>query len=273
MKASAALGRWVRGGASNPRAALMKRAQAAKAERDWRGAAEMYRQALELRDAFGPRVQLGHMLKEAGELEAAETEYVRALAMKPTDADLHLQMGHFYFVKGDPDESVRFYRKAVELAPGDPGLLEALRTGERRAADAPFAQSLETAMKAMAVGRWREAEAGFQILEAAGRRDYLNLHGHALKEQGRLDEAIRLYRDYASHVAKEGGAAVYEAEVQLAQALQLVGRFSEAAVRYSTARDLKMAREGWTGSVDELLEEIRNCLRRVHPSLDAGFIR
>lgn len=273
MKAPAALGRWVRGGRSDPRAALMKRAQAFKADHDWRGAAEMYRQALELRDAFGPRVQLGHMLKEAGELEAAEAEYVRALAMKPTDADLHLQMGHFYFVKGDPDESVRFYRKAVELAPGDSGLLEALRIGERRAADAPFAQSLEAAMKAMAVGRWREAEVGFQTLRAAGRKDYLNLHGHALKEQGRLDEAIQLYRDYASHVAEEGGAAVYEAEVQLAQALQLVGRFSEAAVRYSAARDLKMAREGWTGSVDELLEEIRNCLKRVHPSLDAGFIR
>ena len=273
MKAPEALKRWARGRSSDPRANLVKQAQNAKAARDWRGAADLYRQALALRDAFGPRVQLGHMLKEAGELEAAEAEYVQALAMKPDDADLHLQMGHFYFVKGEPEESVRFYRKAVELAPGDPGLLESLRTGERRAADAPFAESLEAAMKAMAVGRWREAEAGFRVLQAAGRQDYLNLQGHAVKEQGRVDEAVELYRAHAAYVEDEGGPAAYEAQLQLAQALQLAGRYSEAAVGFSNARDLRMAREGWTGSVDELLEEVRSCLKRVHPSLDAGFIR
>lgn len=273
MKPPAALRRLFRRAASDPRAVLLKRAQAAKAARDWRGAADLYRQALALRDAFGPRVQLAHMLKEAGELDAAEAEYGLALAMKPQDADLHLQMGHFYFVKGDLDQSLRFYRQAVELAPGDPGLREALRTGERRAADAPFAAALEAAMKAMAVGRWRDAEEGFRALQAAGRKDYLNLQGHAAKEQGRVDEAVDLYRDYARHLADRGGPEAYEAELELARALQLAGRFSEAAVRFSAARDLRMEREGWTGSVDDLLEEIRNCLRRVHPSLDPGFIR
>lgn len=272
MRVPKKLKRWLRSSSADPRAALIKRAQAAKSARDWRGAAELYQQAVQLRDAFGTRVQLGHMLKEAGELEAAEAEYVRALAMKPADADLHLQLGHFYYVKGEPDESVRYYRRAVELAPNDPGLIEALRTGERRAADAPFAQSLEAAMQALAVGRWRDAETGFRVLESAGRRDYLNLQAHAVKEQGRLDEAIELYRAYAAYVAPDDAAA-YEAELQLAQALQLAGRYSEAAVRFSLARDLRMEREGWTGSVDELLEQIRHCLRRVHPSLDVSCIR
>lgn len=273
MKIPAKLKRWARRHVADPRVDLIKKAQAAKSSRDWRGAADLYRQALELRDAFGTRVQLGHMLKEAGELEAAEAEYVRALTMKPDDPDLHMQMGHFFYVAGQPEKSVSFYRKAVELAPNDAGLIEALRTGERRAADAPFIVPLETAMKAMAVGRWRDAEAGFRQLEAAGRRDYLGQQAHAVKEQGRLDEAIELYRAYAAYVAPEAGAAAYEAEVQLAQALQLSGRYSEAAARFSLARDMRMEREGWTGSVDELLEEIRHCLRRVHPSLDVGFIR
>jgi tetratricopeptide (TPR) repeat protein len=273
MKPSAAFRRLFRRGSANPRAAILKKAQAAKTEHDWRGAAELYRQALALRDAFGTRVQLGHMLKEAGELEAAEAEYLRALTMKPEDSDLHLQIGHFYFVKGEPDESVRFYRKAVELAPGDAGLQEALRIGERRAADAPFASALDEAMAAMATGRWRDAEEGFSVLQAAGRADYLGLQGHAVKEQGRLEEAADLYRAYAVYAADEGETAAYAAQLQLAQGLQLTGRFSEAAVCFAAARDLRMAREGWTGSVDELLEEIQNCLKRVHPSLDPGFIR
>lgn len=260
-------------GRADPRAALIARAQEAKAARDWQGAAESYGRALELREAFGTRVQMGHMLKEAGDLEGAEAHYFKALALRPDDADLHLQLGHFYFVKDQPEESVKFYRKAVELAPGDRTLEDALRLGESRAADAPFKSTIEGAMKAMAVGRWREAEAGFRALLEAGRDDYLHLLGHAVKEQGRIDEAIDFYRAYLDHVADEGGRTVYEAEVQLAKALQLGGRFTEAAVHFAAARDLRMSREGWVGSVDEFLTEIRNCLTRVHPSLDPGFIR
>lgn len=273
MKWRAALRKVLRRGSTDPRAVLMKKAQAAKASHDWRGAASFYAQALELREAFGPRVQMGHMLKEAGDLEAAEAQYFKALALQPQDADLHMQIGHFYFVKEQHEDSVRFYRKAVELAPNDPNLREALRTGERRAADAPFKTSIDAAMKAMSVGRWREAEEGFRIVQAAGRDDYLNLLGHAVKEQGRLDEAVDLYQAYSDSVASEGGRVAFEAEVQLAGALQSAGRFSEAAVHFSVARDMRMQREGWFGSVDEMLDEIRNCVKRVHPSLDPDFIR
>lgn len=258
---------------ADPRAALMKRAQAAKAAHDWRGAAALYAQALELREAFGPRVQMGHMLKEAGDLEGAEIQYYKALALQPQDADLHMQLGHFYFVKEQHEESVRFYRQAVDLAPNDPGLREALRMGEKRAADAPFKVSIEAAMKAMSVGRWREAEDGFRVLQAAGRDDYLHLLGHAVKEQGRLAEAVDLYQAHCNAVAHEGGRVAYEAELQLARALQFAGRFSEAAVHFALARDMRMQREGWVGSTDEMLGEIRNCVKRIHPSLDPAFIR
>lgn len=273
MKLRAAVRKVLRGRSADPRAALMKKAQSAKAARDWHGAAAFYAQALELREAFGTRVQMGHMLKEAGDLEGAEAQYFKALALQPDDADLHMQIGHFYFVKEQHEDSVRFYRKAVDLAPNDPNLKEALRTGERRAADAPFKTSIEAAMKAMSVGRWREAEEGFRVVQAAGRDDYLHLLGHAVKEQGRLDEAVDLYQGYSDAVASEGGLIAYEAELQLARTLQFAGRFSEAAVHFAIARDMRMQREGWVGSVDDMLDEIRNCVKRVHPSLDPAFIR
>lgn len=273
MKLRAAIRKVLRRAAADPRALLIKKAQAAKAARDWRGAATLYAQALELREAFGQRVQMGHMLKEAGDLEGAEAQYFKALALQPQDADLHMQIGHFYFVKEQHEDSVQFYRKALELAPNDPHLREVLRVGEGRAADAPFKATIEAAMKAMSVGRWREAEEGFRALQEAGRDDYLHLLGHAVKEQGRVDEAVDLYRAYRDWIAPEGGPQAYEAELHLARTLQFAGRFSEAAVHFAAVRDIRMHREGWAGSVDEMLNEIRNCVKRVHPSLDPDFIR
>ena len=58
------------------------------------------------------------MFKEAGDLAAAEEQYRAAVAELPDDADLALQLGHFSKVAGRFGESVRWYRRAVELQPG-----------------------------------------------------------------------------------------------------------------------------------------------------------
>lgn len=273
MKLKAWLKRRFRRSSSDPRAVLVKRAHAAKENRDWRGAAALYAQALALRDAFGTRVQLAHMLKEAKQFGEAEEHYLKALQQKPDDADLHLQLGHFYWVKGDPEAAVAYYRQAADLAPGDAAIADALIIGERRAGDAPFQSAIDTAMEAMGEGRWRDAEIDLRPLVEHGRSDYLAVLGQALKEQGRLDEAVDSYRAYRDHVAARGGKAAYESEVQLAYTLKLARRFSEAAAQFSVARQMRMEREGWTGSVDELLGEIRHCIAMVHPALDASFIK
>lgn len=259
--------------AARRRAALLKAAQAAKAARDWRGAAALYRQVLDLRDAFGPRVQLAHMLKEAGELEEARTHYMIALDQRPDDADLNMQIGHFHWVAGNAADSLRFYERAAQLAPNDAVLQDNLRIGRERAADAPFQEGVEAGMKAMAQGRWRAAEDHLRPAYEAGRAGYAIVLAHAVKEQGRLDEAVVLYDAYRRHVATEGGKRAYEAEIHYAGALQLAQRFSEAAVHFAEARQMRLEQEGWVGSIDELMDQIRICIRQVHPAIDPSRLR
>lgn len=273
MKVGAILKRLTGTGASGERSRILKAAQTAKTNHDWRGAAELYRGALALRDGFGPRVQLGHMLKEAGDLKAAEAAYFAALKQRPDDADLNVQIGHFYWVKGDAATSLQYYERAAELAPEDGSVLITLRTGKLRAADAPWQGRIDAAMKAMGQGRWKAAETELRPLVEGGRLDYLLVLAHAVKEMGRLDEAVVLYDAYRQHVAPEGGAVAYEGEVQYANALQLAQRFSEAALHFSNARMMQMETEGWTGSEDHLLDQIRICIRQVHPAIDASHIR
>ena len=64
------------------------------------------------------RIQAGHMFKEAGDLAAAEEQYLAAVAELPDDADLALQMGHFCKVAGRFSDAVGWYRRADELQPG-----------------------------------------------------------------------------------------------------------------------------------------------------------
>jgi ADP-heptose:LPS heptosyltransferase len=58
------------------------------------------------------------MFKEAGDLVNAELHYEAANALIPEDADLALQLGHFYKISGRTREAVAAYRKAIELKPG-----------------------------------------------------------------------------------------------------------------------------------------------------------
>lgn len=256
--------------ADRRRAALLTAAQAAKHSRDWLGAADLYRQVLALREAFGPRVQLAHMLKEAGDLKEAQVHYFTALNQRPADPDLNMQIGHFYWTKGDAAESLRFYELAAQHAPDDAVVQESLRVGRQRAEDAPFRNRIDACMNAMAQGRWAAAESHIRPVYNAGRLDYAIVLAHAVKEQGRLDEAVELYDNYRRHVANEGDKRALEAELQYASALQLAQRFSEAALHFSEVRQRRLEQEGWVGSTDELIEQIRICVRQVHPAIETS---
>lgn len=258
---------------SDPYHQLIAEAQKAKSQSRWAEAAELYEQAYGLRESYGVMVQMGHMNKEAGKLEAAEAAYFNALAQKPTDADLNLQIGHFFFVKGDLGRSVEYYRKAIEIEPDNPAYAEHLKIGERRAHEAPFKDNLEGALKALRLGQWAVAEAGLRAVADAGSTDYLQLLGHAVKEQGRMVEAIELYRAHYEKIKDQPGPELLEALVLIGQSLRVINKHTEAASWLMLARSTRMAYEGWVGSVDNLLTDVELCLRRVHPSIDGGYIR
>src|SRR6516162_7111326 len=97
---------------------IIRDADLARDEREYRRAALLYERALRLvPDNAAIHIQCGHMLKEAGRLADAERHYLRAKQLTPDDPDLALQLGHFYKVAGRPKEAVRFYKRASELDP------------------------------------------------------------------------------------------------------------------------------------------------------------
>jgi ADP-heptose:LPS heptosyltransferase len=57
------------------------------------------------------------MRKEAGDADKAEHHYDMAVRGMPNDADLALQRGHFYHLRGRIDEAVSAYTRAKDLRP------------------------------------------------------------------------------------------------------------------------------------------------------------
>jgi tetratricopeptide (TPR) repeat protein len=81
-------------------------------------AAKLYLRVLRLQPGNAAiHIQCGHMLKEAGDLPAAESHYLMANKLIPDDPDLALQLGHYYKLVNRLAESEQSYRKALALWP------------------------------------------------------------------------------------------------------------------------------------------------------------
>lgn len=71
----------------------------------WNDAAEAYAEGLKYHRSFAHLVQMGNCLKEAMRLEESEAAYQGALALKPDDQDVHLQIGRLYRRWDKPEEA------------------------------------------------------------------------------------------------------------------------------------------------------------------------
>jgi glycosyltransferase involved in cell wall biosynthesis len=101
----------------NPEAyPIRNRADAARDEREWGVAAELYREYLKAapRD-FGIWIQLGHMLKENGNLDEALAIYRRAARLRRNDPDLLLSLGHVHKLRGDLTAAARMYGRSMAV--------------------------------------------------------------------------------------------------------------------------------------------------------------
>lgn len=139
-------------------------ADLARDRRDWPAAAEHYRAALDLRpDDVSVRVQLGHMLKEAGRLDEAEAAYAAAALAAPLDAEPWLQRAHVLKALDRREAAIDAFVQALVRDPDALGARDELiaagaRTrlprstygSERAAADlARIGQSLGDGLKAL----------------------------------------------------------------------------------------------------------------------------
>ena len=94
------------------------RGDAANLAQQWIEARDAYAEYLkEHPENFAVLVQHGHMCKEAGDLRSAERSYVKALRIKPFDADLTLQMAHLMVRLGQAGRAIELYKEALMLNP------------------------------------------------------------------------------------------------------------------------------------------------------------
>jgi glycosyltransferase involved in cell wall biosynthesis len=95
---------------------LLSTADAARDARRWNDAAQIYGEYLGLRPEDAPIwVQLGHALKESGNLGDAEGAYKRSLELVPDVADTQLQLGHLYKQMRRFSHAITAYREALRI--------------------------------------------------------------------------------------------------------------------------------------------------------------
>jgi tetratricopeptide (TPR) repeat protein len=222
-------------------------------------------------------VQYGHALKESGEREAALGAYLRALRLDPDRADTHLQIGHALKLLDRWDEAAKAYARAFALAPADGRIrveLEAL--GRSRAerlelvlaagqrppeAENSLGASIERPLAKLAAKRrdWAGAARLYARLLASAPGDWKSWVqlGHALKEQGRLEEAEGAY---LAAIARRPTEA--DPHLQLGHLFRLDGETALALAAYDRAFE----REPSSAEAWRELQALREELQPAAPS-------
>ena len=106
----------------------LRQADSLRDQRMWDAAALAYRaHLLQQPDDWRARIQLGHCLKEGGDVAASLVAYREAAAAAPNNSDVHLHIGHALKLLGEGEGAWRAYARALEL---DPDSGEAARNAQ-----------------------------------------------------------------------------------------------------------------------------------------------
>ncbi len=216
---------------------------AARDRREWPVAATHYRAHLNQpgREQDAPIwVQLGHAEKESGRLDAALPAYRKAVALTPEIADCHLQLAHCLKLMGQASEALEAYNEALRIDPlagtarqDRDDLARQLAASMGVPAQTPGGP-LPAADAARDAGDWRQAATLYReyLSDPEHAKDgpiWIQL-GHAQKESGYNDEALRSYRRAIALMPRDG-----DAYLQLGHLLKIMGASAEAYAAYQRA--------------------------------------
>jgi serine/threonine protein kinase/Tfp pilus assembly protein PilF len=222
------------------------------------------RAALVLRsNSAAVHLHMGLALEDKGDLDGAIGCCHAALKIDPNDAHVHNNLGILLMSKGRVGEAIRCFQRAIAIDPKDAyahnNLGNAFWASEKRdEAIASFQQALaidpkyydalvNLGSRLQSIERIEEASEYLKRAVAAepSKTDpklaiaHYNL-GNALRDQGRLDEAVdeyraafRLRKDYA------------EAHCNLGLVLLKQGKFQKAAVELRRGHELGSQQPGW----------------------------
>ncbi|MCP9307822.1 tetratricopeptide repeat protein [Zymomonas mobilis] len=265
---------------------LRSRARKAARKKEWAVAATYYRKLCNRRH---PRVedeiQLGHTLKEMGNLDEALAVYLHAAEKNPQNIDAQRQAGLFLKRLKRNDEATNYFARGLILNNNDEIIrseLENLKISDENLLDKYYlrgalisnesrqpphllkqiltASSLAYARKCARKKNWAEAERAYRkILRLDSNRiNILVQLGHVLREQKKGLEALNYYRYALLFTPRDPDIYIH-----IGHALKLLGRESSASKAYLTALRLKPGfsaaiQELGDAPTQELGEEIRN---------------
>jgi tetratricopeptide (TPR) repeat protein len=201
-----------------------------------RQAVELISKALAINPSHAPaHSNLGVALEALGEPERALAAYRRALALQPYHADAHVNLGSLLAARGELEEAAACYKRALKLDPRN----------------AVAQTNLGTVFRDM--GRLDDAAACHRrslALDPTRPATHCNL-GNVLHEQGRSGEAIACYR----------------------QAIAINPRFAEAFCDLGDALSIEQE------NLEEAIDAYRRALAlkpdyaRAHASLGSALVR
>ncbi|MBA4696404.1 MAG: tetratricopeptide repeat protein [Legionella sp.] len=201
---------------------LRRKARCAARASKWDCAASYYKKlCLDRFDNVSDAIQLGHAFKESGNMDAAQSAYLRAADLHPYSVDAQWQAGLFLKRIGSNEEAASYFarvhildnsfkdiyqqlfevgirgRKALDAI-----MLKSMLIGSNKLIN-PISMFLKWRIKGAlrkAKGSskkrdWIAAEQAYRlILKRAPRQPrFLTQLGHALREQGKLEEALLIY--------------------------------------------------------------------------------
>jgi glycosyltransferase involved in cell wall biosynthesis/tetratricopeptide (TPR) repeat protein len=214
---------------------LIKDADAERDRKNWAAAAALYRQVLVINPLrHDITVQLGHMLKEMGDFDAADQAYRAVLAITPDDADLHLQVGHLRKLQRNFAEARDHYGKALRIAPDNENArleydgLSAVLAGNNEVSTVPPMNSppQEAPVNIFPNELERIADAAVSRLSVLE----LRAAGDQARDMRAWANAGRFYRDYLDHVPSD--TAIW---IQLGHSLKEAGDLAGGETAYRVA--------------------------------------
>ena len=199
-------------------------------------------------DHAGAHNDLGVIFSHRGETEQAVDHFERAIELAPGAADAYTNLGNHYHAAGCFEESAKAYRKAVTLDPGD----------------ADTQTNLGNSLQVL--GRVEEAAASFRraLVIEPGHLFALNNLGNALQALGRMEEAVASFRralmikpDFALALVNLGN--VFHIQGKLAEAEETMRRAIEAEPGFAMAH----GNLGFVLRDLGRLEEAEECMNRA----------